>query len=101
MSKANVATARSKIGVVYANGCTGFVTDVLGLPQKQSSNWKRGAAVSKKDLTAGDVVGWGGNGVAGHVVIFDGNKYLNCPGPGQAVKENTSFGDQQLYRMSY
>ena len=34
MSKANVATARSKIGKVYAAGCTGFVSDVLGKPQK-------------------------------------------------------------------
>ena len=100
MSEADVATARSKIGKVYAKGCTGFVADVLGMPQKHSSNWTRGAAVSKNDLSAGDVVGWGGNGVAGHVVIFDGNKYLNCPGPGQAVKENNSMG-QQLYRMSY
>lgn len=45
MSKANVATARSKIGKVYANGCTGFVADVLGKPAKHSSQWKRGAAV--------------------------------------------------------
>ena len=100
MSKANVATARSKIGQVYANGCTGYVADVLGVPQKHSSLWTRGAAVSKENLSAGDVVGWGGSGVAGHVAIFDGSKYLHSPGPGQAVKENVSMG-QQLYRMSY
>ena len=100
MSRANVATARTKIGKVYAMGCTGFVADVLGVPQKHSSEWTRGAKVSKDNLNAGDVVGWGGNGEAGHVVIFDGNKFLNCPGPGQAVKDNTSMG-QQLYRMTY
>jgi hypothetical protein len=43
MSQANAATARSKIGVVYPLGCTGFVADVLGKPQKHSSLWKRGA----------------------------------------------------------
>ena len=62
MSKANVEIARSKIGKVYAMGCTGFVADVLGLPQKHTSKWKRGAKVEKDDLDAGDVVGWGGNG---------------------------------------
>ena len=96
----NVATARSKIGKVYAMGCTGFVADCLGMPQKHSSLWTRGEEVEKKDLSGGDVVGWGGDGSAGHVLIFDGNKYLNCPGPGQAVKENNSMG-QTLYRMSY
>lgn len=30
MSKANVGKARSNIGKVYENGCTGFVADVLG-----------------------------------------------------------------------
>ncbi len=100
MSKANAALARTKIGKVYEMGCTGFVADVLGKPQKHSSLWSRGGAVEKGDLSAGDVVGWGGNGQAGHVLIYDGNKYLNCPGPGQAVKENNSMG-QQLYRMSY
>lgn len=100
MSKANVGVARSKIGKVYAGGCTGFVADVLGKPQKHSSEWTRGNAVEKGQLSGGDVVGWGGNGAAGHVVIYDGNKFLNCPGPGQAVKENVSMG-QQLYRMSY
>lgn len=39
MSKANVQTARSKLGVVYASGCTGFVAEVLGKPQKNSSLW--------------------------------------------------------------
>ena len=86
MSKANPQLARQKIGKVYAGGCTGFVADVLGYPQKNSSLWTRGEAVSKADLDAGDVVGWGGNGAQGHVVIFDGNKFLNCPGPGKAVK---------------
>jgi len=53
-------------------------------------------------LKAGDVCGWGGSGSAGHVMIFgDNNKYLNCPGPNQAVKENDSMGNQQIYRMSY
>lgn len=37
MSKANVGVARSKLGKVYAGGCTGFVADVLGKPQKHSS----------------------------------------------------------------
>ena len=100
MSKANAATARSKIGIVYAMGCTGFVADVLGKPQKHSSLWTRGAAVDKSNLGAGDVVGWGGNGQPGHVLIYDGSVFLNCPGPGQAVKVNNSMG-QQLCRMGY
>ena len=50
MSKANAATARSKIGIVYAMGCTGFVADVLGKPQKHSSLWTRGAAVDKENF---------------------------------------------------
>jgi cell wall-associated NlpC family hydrolase len=86
MSKAKVATARSKIGKVYENGCTGFVADVLGKPPKHSSQWTRGESVEKADLEAGDVVGWGGNGVPGHVAIYDGSKFLHSPGPGQAVK---------------
>ncbi len=101
MSKANVATARSKIGQTYAAGCTGFVSDVLGKPQKHSSLWTRGAKIEKSDLSGGDVIGWGGNGVAGHVLIYDGSKFLNCPGPNQKVKENNSMGDNPLYRMSY
>lgn len=102
MSKADVSEAKKKIGVVYAAGCTGFVADILGEAQKHSSQWTRGAAVQKKDLKAGDVCGWGGSGSAGHVMIFgDNNKYLNCPGPNQAVKENDSMGNQQIYRMSY
>jgi cell wall-associated NlpC family hydrolase len=100
MSKADAHTARSKIGKVYPLGCTGFVADVLGRPQKHSSQWTRGEPVSKGDLGAGDVVGWGGSGEAGHVLIYDGSVFLNCPGPGQAVKENGSMG-QQLYRMTY
>jgi hypothetical protein len=62
MSKANVQTARSKIGKVYQQGCTGFVADVLGKPQKHSSQWTRGVAVEKSDLSGGDVVGWGCSG---------------------------------------
>lgn len=62
MSKVNAATARSKIGKVYANGCTGFVGELLGKPQQHSSLWKRGAQVDKSQMSAGDVVGWGGNG---------------------------------------
>jgi hypothetical protein len=42
MSSADVATARSKIGVVYPMGCTGFVADVLGKKQKHSSQWTYG-----------------------------------------------------------
>ena len=82
MSKANVATARSKIGKVYAAGCTGFVSDVLGKPQKNSALWTRGDEVQKSDLSEGDVIGWGGNGDKGHVLIYDGNKFLNCAGQG-------------------
>ena len=100
MSKVNAAAARSRIGKVYANGCTGFVCELLGRPQQHSSKWKRGAKVDKSEMSAGDVVGWGGNGEDGHVVVFDGDVFLNCPGPGKAVKENNSMG-QTLYRMSY
>lgn len=100
MSKANVQIARSKIGTVYIKGCSEFVSEVLGKGFSATENWTRGAAVEKKDLSAGDVVGWGGNGVKGHVCIWDGSVYLNCPGPGSAVKENNSMG-QQLYRMKH
>lgn len=62
MSKVDVAKAKSKIGKVYQNGCTGFVCDVLGKPQKYSSLWKKGEEVEKSDLSPGDVVGWGGDG---------------------------------------
>lgn len=62
MSRVNATTAQSKIGKVYANGYTGFVCDLLGKPQLHSSKWKRGAKVDKSQLSAGDVVGWGGNG---------------------------------------
>ena len=62
MSKVSVAAAKSKVGVTYEGGCTGFVGDLLGKPQKHSSNWKRGAAVDEGDMSPGDVVGWGGNG---------------------------------------
>lgn len=39
MSKASVQVARSKLGVVYNAGCSGFVADVLGKPQKNTSQW--------------------------------------------------------------
>jgi len=45
MSRANAKTARSKIGTVYPNGCSGFVCDVLGEPQQHTSEWTRGKAV--------------------------------------------------------
>lgn len=80
MSKADVATARSKIGKVYAGGCSAFVCDVLGVPQKNTSLWTTGPKVTKSDLSGGDIIGWGGNGVKGHVLIYDGSKYLNCRG---------------------
>ena len=80
MSKADVATARSKIGKVYEKGCSGFVCDVLGKPFKETKKWTQGGAVKKSDLSGGDVIGWGGNGVSGHVLIYDGSKYLNCRG---------------------
>lgn len=72
--------SRSKIGKVYKYGCTHFVADVVGVPQKNSSLWTRGAAVSKADLSGGDVIGWDENGSKGHVLIYDGEKYLNCRG---------------------
>ncbi len=42
MSRADAAKAKTKVGKVYPAGCTGFVSDVLGKPQKHSSLWTRG-----------------------------------------------------------
>jgi len=39
MSKADAKKARTKIGKVYDLGCSGFVCDVLGKPQKSTNQW--------------------------------------------------------------
>lgn len=72
MSTVSAATAKSKIGKVYPGGCTGFVGELLGKGQQHSSKWKRGAEVTEKDLSSGDVIGWGGNGQDGHVGVYVG-----------------------------
>lgn len=88
MVRANVQVARSKLGKVYPDGCSQFVCEVLGVKQKSTPNWKVGNPVHPSDLQPGDVVGWPPqNGHPhGHVVIWDGNIFLNCPGQGKAVK---------------
>ena len=88
MSWADPGVAKSKLGVVYPMGCTGFVADVMGVAQKHSSKWKKGEKVEESDLSSGDVIGWDG-----HVLIYYGpSQYLNCPGPNQAVKMNKNMG---------
>ncbi len=57
-------------------GCTGFVAEALGKPQKHSSQWTYGNKVDISDLSPGDVVGWkansAGDGDPAHVVIYIG-----------------------------
>ena len=45
----------------------------------------------EKYLNAGDVVGWGGNGISGHLAIFDGKVFIYSSGPGKAVKTSTTL----------
>lgn len=90
MSKVNVQLAKSKLGVVYANGCSGYVCDLLGLPQKSTHGWKRGAAVTVNDLSPGDVVGWPAVGeVSGHLSVYIGEpgcKFMDSKKPGYSQK---------------
>ncbi len=95
----NIAEAKKKVGTVYPKGCTEFVAQALGKPWKKSDEWTKGDLVSAKGaadgIADGQVVGW-----PGHVCIKISGGFLNCPGPGQAVKENTNMG-QALYKYTY
>ena len=113
MSKVNVATAKSKLdtGVVYAGGCTEYVAECLGLPQKHSSLWNQGASVGTNNaysgLTPGDIVGWPPKyaGGSGHVAVYIGEatlKFIDVPGPGNTTRRiRTGYGSQQLWKYSY
>ncbi len=56
------------------------------------------------DLQPWDIIGWGGNGVKGHVGVYVGKadyKFVDVNGENQAVRGLSSYGPQKLYKMSY
>lgn len=60
--------------------------------------------MDEDDLSSGDVIGWGGSGSQGHVAVYVGEagcKFVDVPGPNKTCRKLNSYGDQQLYRMSY
>ena len=79
MSRVDVDKAKAGLndpGRVYKKGCTEHVAELLGKPQKHSSQWKAGPSVGTdhSSFNPGDVVGWppppGKD--HGHVAVFIG-----------------------------
>ncbi len=99
MSTVSVSSAEAKIGAEYAAGCSGFIADLLGKPQKAANNYTLGAEVTSS-TPAGTVVGWHAQ-PNGHVAVKTSSGYIDCPGLGKKVRSLTSYGDRTLYKMTY
>lgn len=99
MSTVSVSEAEGKIGDVYERGCSEFIADLLGKPWKAANSYSLGSQVSSS-TSAGTVVGWHAQEY-GHVAVKTSSGYIDCPGAGKAVRRLTSYGDRQLYEMTY
>ena len=89
------------VGKVYKQGCSGFVCDILGKPWKSADSFTQGEEIGangKYNAIADSVVGF-----KGHVAIYLGNEkgFIDCRGPGEAVRKIKSYGTQKVYYKNY
>jgi len=103
MSTVNANTAYASVGKVYAQGCSGFVCDLLGKPWKAANSFTQGPSVGANGnyngLKAGDIVGF-----AGHVAVYVGKadaKFVDVNGAAGAVRKVNSYGGTTVYKYSY
>lgn len=97
-------------GKAYAQGCSGFVCDVLGIDWEDansllgSSPTHAGANNSYPTLRPGDVVGWKVDGGSGHVAIYvgeDGQKFIDVRSPNDTPRSvGNGYGPQAVYKSS-
>ncbi|HWH05014.1 MAG TPA: NlpC/P60 family protein [Gaiellaceae bacterium] len=106
-----VGIAMQYLGVPYRWGgespstgfdCSGFTKYVFGkigvsLPHYTGSQWQLGAAVSKSDLQAGDLVFFNGLGHMG--IYIGGGNFIHAPRTGDVVK--ISSLSQDWYSRTY
>ena len=96
-------------GGAYAQGCSEFVSKVLGIPW-ESANALLGAAPSMvgsnnhyAGLVPGDVVGWPDVGAHGHVAIFVGEPammFIDVRNPGAEPRSLQGYGAQSVVKSS-
>ena len=112
MSRVNVQDAKAYLQDterIFEGGCTEFVAELLGQPQKHSGNWTVGAYIGTNysTLTPGDIVGWPvpPGKISGHVAVYIGEKnlmFIDVPGQNSSIRAlKNGYGTQGLYKMSY
>lgn len=103
MSSVSVATAKSKVGTPYKQGCSGFVCELLGKPWKSADSFHTGAAIGSappyRGVQAGDIVGF-----AGHVAVYVGEAdlmFIDVNGANGVVRIVKRGYGQEVYKKSY
>ena len=103
MSRVNADTAYGKVGTTYAQGCSGFVCDLLGKDWKSADDFAKGSKIGANGnysgVSAGDIVGF-----AGHVAVYVGKpdaKFVDVNGAKGAVRKVNSYGETAVYKASY
>lgn len=95
--------AMSKLGKVYPQGCSGFTADVLHAPFKVAQQYHQGAAIGSNGnythITPGHLIGFPGH--IGFYLGQPGKTFIDCRGPGQAVRTLSSYGAQTVYKYTY
>ncbi|NUM34221.1 MAG: hypothetical protein HUU50_06740 [Candidatus Brocadiae bacterium] len=97
-------------GKVYSQGCSGFVSEVLGISWDNANNLMGsnpiyvGTNNNYSGLKPGDVIGWKSSSGSGHVAIYIGDgeaKIIDVPGSGQRPRKIMGgYGGQALYKSS-
>ena len=99
----SIPQAKSKIGVTYAQGCSGFVADMLGKPFKMTQHYKQGDYIGKNgvynNVNPGEIIGYDG-----HVGIYLGEKgaqFIDVNGAGNKVRTLNGYGTTEVYKYHY
>jgi len=90
----------------YPKGCSGFVSEVLGVPWASANDLMgdKPTAVDKvSDLKPGDIVGWKSATGSGHVAVYIGEGdtvFIDVHQEGEKPRKVKSYGAQKLYKSS-
>lgn len=98
-------------GDKYTQGCSGFVTAVLGIPWEAANDLMGVSSTSVGDnnnysgLTPGDIAGWKADSGSGHVTVYvgeNGTKFIDVRSEGEAPRKiGNGYGPgRPLYKSS-
>ena len=99
------AQAECNRGLVYAQGCSGFICKLLNASWKSANSFRQGSSIGSNGqyrVNAGEVVGWHTSSGSGHVAVYiGGGLFMDVPGPNNRCRTLRSYGGQEVFRMDY